>query len=151
MFAYADDDFDAPYSFDRPSGIYRSRRGAFLAELAERALSLAGGGAVVACDMLGDEPEIAAAGVKESPSELEHVALRAWIEDRDTRGIYRTPLSVRWTLRASHALFLPIETPATRVGALVVAPCPTESRVHQKLIHLSLDYALDAEHRQRVG
>lgn len=149
MLAY-DDDFDAPYSFDRPSGIYRSRRGAFLAELAEKAMSLAGG-AVVACDLMGETLEIAAAGVKESPSELEHAALSTWIADRETRGIYRTPLSVRWTLRASHALFLPIETPATRVGALIVAPCPSESRVHQKLIHLSLDYALDAEARQRAG
>lgn len=150
MFAHDDDDFDAPYSFDRPSGIYRSRRGAFLAELAEKALLLAGG-AVVACDVMGDGLEIAAAGVKESPTKLEHVALSAWIEDRESRGIYRVPLSVRWTLRASHALFLPIETPATRIGALIVAPCPGESRVHQKLIHLSLDYALDAEARQRAG
>jgi hypothetical protein len=150
MFAHADDDPDAPYSFDRPSGVYRSRRGAFLCELAEKAVALSGG-AVVACDMLGEEMEIAAAGVRESPSHLEHVALSAWIEDRETRGIYRVPLSIRWTLRASHALFLPIETPAARVGALIVAPCPSESRVHQKLIHLSLDYALDAEQRQRAG
>jgi hypothetical protein len=150
MLAHDDDDPDAPYSFDRPSGIYRSGRGAHLAELAEKALALTRG-AVVACDVMGGALEIAAAGVRESPSRLEHAALSAWIEERGTRGIYRTPLSVRWTLRESHALFLPIETPAARVGALIVAPAPTDARVYQKLVHLSLDYALEAESRQRTG
>jgi hypothetical protein len=150
MFAYHADNLDPPHSFDRPSGSYRSHRGDFLCELAEKAQALSGG-AVVACDVMGDKMEIAAAGVEESPSELAQVALSTWIADREARGIYRTPLSIRCTLRASHALFLPIDTPATRIGALIVAPCPMESRVHQKLLHLSLDYALDAEQRQRAG